>query len=315
MTAAALGREADFRNKFIAERLTRPLSSGERKDLTDFFHNESADLLECGNCGLLVRSGREKHTAHSYSEDEYDAEAMEKIYPKYLRAFETKEQPYRGLLSGGADVVELGSHYGAFLEIASKWGWKAIGVDIGEDSSRFARSHGYEVRPCELSDCQFGSGSMDGLFIWNCFDQIENPRPVLAEARRILKPNGLLVVRTPNGLFYARCQRLLSEAAMPGATSQFLLEAMGYNNLLGFPYQYGYSGTTLERLIEPFGFRCEGTLNSELITLPLPDDAEWVVEEERTIQEGVHLLARSVLRNEEGELAGPWIELWFRRNG
>lgn len=314
LTAAALGREVEIRNKFIAERAAKPLSAGERKDLTDFFHNERADLLECRSCGLLVRSEREEPAAHSYSEDQYDAAAIEQIYPKYVRAFEAKEQPYRGLLPGDADIVELGSHYGAFLETASKWGWNAIGVDIGEDSSRFARSHGFDVRSCELRDCHFEARSLDGLFIWNCFDQIENPQPILEEARRILKANGLLVVRTPNGVFYSRCQGLLRAANLTPTASRFLIEAMAYNNLLAFPYRYGYSGATLERLIEPFGFRCEGALNSEVITLPLPDDRDWVVEEERTIHEGVQLLAHSVLRNQEGELAGPWIELWFRRN-
>ena len=312
MTAAALAREVEIRRQFIAERATKQLSAGERKDLTDFFHNEQADLLACESCGLLLRSERETPSAQSYSEDQYDAEAIEKIYPKYLRAFAAKEQPYRNLLPARADIVELGSHYGAFLETASKWGWNAIGVDIGEDSSRFARSHGFDVRSCELPECNFDSGSLDGLFIWNCFDQIENPRPVLKEAQRIVKPNGLLVIRTPNGLFYSHCQRLLGDKNLSPRASRFLVEAMAYNNLLGFPYQYGYSGAALRKLVEPFDFRCEGTLNSELLTLPLPEDQQWVIAEERAIQEGVQLLAHSVLRTQKGELTGPWIELWFR---
>jgi SAM-dependent methyltransferase len=321
MSAADLAREAQIRDRFIGQRVTKPLSQGERKDLTDFFHNERADLIECASCGVLLRSecgqpaGGSDSGARSYSEDEYDPEAIDRIYPKYVRAFAAKEQPYRVLLPAGAQVVELGSHYGAFLEIAANWGWHAIGVDIGEDSSRYARSHGFDVRSCELAECSFDDSSLDGLFIWNCFDQIKDSRPVLEEARRLLKRGGLLAVRTPNGLFYTRCEALLRDPRLPAAAGQFLIEAMAYNNLLAFPYQYGYNAAALGRLIEPFGFRCEGTLNSELLTLPLPEDPDWVLREERTIQEGVHLLAHSVLRNREGELAGPWIELWFRRDG
>lgn len=315
MSAANLMREAQIRERFIAQRVTKPLSRGERKDLTDFFHNERADLLECASCGLLLRSECEEPPAGSYSEDAYDAGAIDPIYPKYVRAFAAKEQPYRALLPAGAQVVELGSHYGAFLEVAANWGWSAIGVDIGEDSSRYARSHGFDVRSCELAECGFENGSLDGLFIWNCFDQIEGPRPVIEEARRLLKAGGLLTVRTPNGLFYRRCEALLRDSTLPAAARQFLIEAMAYNNLLAFPYHYGYNAAALVRLIEPFGFRCEGTLNSELLTLPLPEDPDWVREEERTIQEGIDLLAHSVLRDREGELAGPWIELWFRRDG
>jgi hypothetical protein len=51
-----------------------------------------------------------------------------------------------------------------------------------------------------------------------------------------------------------------------------------------------------------------------LITLPLPQNREWVDEEERAISAEVRMLAHSVLVNREGTLTGPWIEVWFRRN-
>ena len=58
--------------------------------------------------------------------------------------------------------------------------------------------------------------------------------------------------------------------------------------------------------------RCEGFLNSELITLPLPEDPEWVQREEQLISTEIRLLAGSILANSNGTLAGPWIEVWFR---
>jgi SAM-dependent methyltransferase len=312
MNAAELAREAQVRSQFVVDRSPRPLSPGERKDLTDFFHNEKAELLTCNQCTLLVRSECELPPAETYSEEQYDPSAIEQVYPKYVRAFAAKEKPYRGLLPEGAMVVELGSHYGAFLEMAEQWGWKAIGVDVGRDSTRFARSHGRDVRFGELQDCRFETASVDGVFLWNCLDQIEAPVPVLAEARRILKPNGLLVVRAPNGLFYWLCQKILRQASVPPETAHFFREALAYNNLLGFPYRYGYHRGPLARLIEPFQFRVEGMLNSELLTLPLPENPGWAVREERNIQQGVQWLAHTALRHQESELTGPWVEMWFR---
>jgi hypothetical protein len=109
------------------------------------------------------------------------------------------------------------------------------------------------------------------------------------------------------------CEQLLAAPELDARGAEFLVDAMGYNNLLAFPYLYGHSRTTLERLIEPHGFRCDGFLNSELITLPLPENPPWVDEEERTINHEVKMLARSVLADQKGVLAGPWIEVWFRR--
>ncbi len=304
--------ECGYRERFVEERLARPASRDELKDLTDFFHQGRADILACAGCKLLLRDEQEAPAAETYSEDEYDPSVMEHLYPRYLDAFRHKEKAYRALLPVGAQVLEVGSHYGAFLQTAQEWGWRAEGVDVGKDTSRFARSKGFTVHSKELSECRFEDASFDGVFIWNCFEQIAEPHPMLAECHRILKPEGLLIVRTPNGVFYALCQMLLSEQDLRNGAAEFLRDAMGYNNLLGFPYLYGYGAATLERLIEPFGFRREGMLNSELITLPLPQNSDWVEKEERAISNEVRVLARSVLGNGEGTLTGPWIELWFR---
>jgi SAM-dependent methyltransferase len=300
------------RERFVMARLARPASPNELKDLTDFFHQGAADILRCMDCQLLVRDERESPAAETYSDDEYDPSVMEQLYPRYLEAFRRKAEPYRALLPGNAKVLEIGSHYGAFLQTAQEWGWCAEGIDVGKDTSRFARSKGFTVHGKEIGQCGFRDRSFDAIFIWNCFEQIADPKPSLDECRRVLKPDGLLTVRTPNGLFYALCEALLTEQEPGSGAAEFLLEAMGYNNLLGFPYLYGYSGATLERLIKQFGFRCNGMLNSELITLPLPENPDWVEKEERAITDEVRMLAQSVLANREGTLAGPWIEAWFR---
>jgi SAM-dependent methyltransferase len=304
--------ECRSRERFIRERLSRPASKSELKDLTDFFHQGKAEILSCTGCQLLVRSELESPPAETYSEDDYDPKVIEDVYPKYLHAFREKEKPYRSLLPEGAHVLEIGSHYGAFLQTAQEWGWNISGVDVGEDTSRFARSKGFVVHKSELQDCQFPDHAFDAVFIWNCFEQIGDPKPVLREARRITKPGGLFVVRTPNGLFYELCRRLLASADLREGAAEFLHEAMAYNNLLGFPYLFGHSRETLERLIQPLNFRLEGMLNSELITLPLPANPSWVEHEERVISSEVKMLASSALSSGGGELLGPWIEIWFR---
>ena len=310
--AERLEEECRIREAFVKRRLTRPAGPDELKDLTEFFHGERADLLECKRCTLLVRHEHEPPPAEEYSEDEYDPIVIEHLYPRYVDAFRRKENPYRGLLPAGARILEVGIHYGAFLQTAKEWGWQAEGVDVGKDTSRFARSKGFTVHTAELQQCEFPDRSFDGVFIWNCFEQIEDPKPTLDASRRILKPDGLLTVRTPSGLFYSTCQTLLEDPNLEPGAKEFLLDAMGYNNLLGFPYLHGYSPATLERLIEQHGFRCSGVLNSELLTLPLPQNPCWVEQEERAINSEIRLLANSILANSSGTFTGPWIEAWFR---
>lgn len=309
--ASKIDEECRMRERFVKQRLARPAAPDELKDLTEFFHQSSADILLCAGCSLLIRQEHEPPPAETYSEDAYNPELMEHLYPQYLGAFRAKEKPYRALLPAGAQVIEIGSHYGAFLQAANEWGWRAEGVDVGKDTSRFAKSKGFDVHVCEIVDCHFPDAKFDAVFIWNCFEQIKDPKPTLAECRRILKPDGLLTLRVPNGLFYQMCHALLSEQNLTSESTEFLVEAMGYNNLLGFPYLYGHKRATLHRLAQSFGFHMEGTLNSELLTLPLPEQASWVAPEERIINSEARLLAGRVLSKAE-MLIGPWIELWFR---
>jgi len=64
--------------------------------------------------------------------------------------------------------------------------------------------------------------------------------------------------------------------------------------------------------VQPFGFQLDGTLDSELIKLPLPENPEWVEKEEHRINAEMRMLSRSVLANHNDVLTGPWIEAWFR---
>ena len=297
-----LQEECRIREQFVQDRLTRKIHPEELKDLTDFFHGEQAHLVACSGCGLLIRDEHERPAVQEYSEDEYAPSVMEHQYPCYVEAFRAKADPYRPLLPASARVLEIGSHYGAFLKVAQEWGWRAEGVDPGKDTSRFAASKGFHVHAGTIEDGPFAAEQFDAIFNWNCFDQIDDPRPTLARCRVLLKRGGLLTVRTPDGEFYRICERLLQNEHVSGRTKDFVLRALGYNNLLGFPYRYGYSRDVLKRLIEPFGFTMEGALSSELLTFPLPENPRWVLKEEEKISAELELLDH-----------GPWLETWFRK--
>jgi len=139
---------------------------------------------------------------------------------------------------------------------------------------------------------------MDALFIWNCFEQIEDPGSTLASAYCLLKRHGLLVVRVPNVSFYEswRAQIRSNVAAW---------RSLAYNNLLGFPYLFGYTPAVLTRLLLRHGFASVATHNSSLLTLPFPDMPEEVERESSSLNRALGARSES--------LSGPWIEVVCRR--
>jgi len=249
-------------------------------------------------CGLLLRDEGATRATASYEEDPNDPGVMQHVYPRYLRSFRNKASAYRDRLRPHASVIELGPHLGGFLQAAEEWNWRPVGLDIGKDTSEFARHQGPTVRRETIEDTKVPARSADAVFIWNCFEQLAEPDRTLIAARRLLDRHGLLVLRVPNAASWLQLRN---------RQDGFAQGVLAWNNLLGFPYLYGYDKANLARLARQYGFEPVQAFNSELLTLPFPDPASDVVAEQSAISEatGNHL--------RHGEIQPPWIEILFRR--
>jgi len=311
LSEETIRQETLLRARFVADRVEKMPPQIERKDLTDFAHGRPASILQCKPCSLLIRAEQHNGATERYQDDPNDPGVMEHLFPRYVEAFRRKETPYRSLLPEGAQILEIGSHFGAFLQVAAEWGWKGVGVDVGRDTSAFARAKGLEICQGSLQDCDFPSAHFDAVFVWNCFEQIEEPHVMLAETKRVLQPGGLLVLRTPNALFYRICEQFLARSPS-GELATWVLRALAYNNLLAFPYLYGYQCRTLVGIAKMHGFQCAGRLNAEVITLAFPVLFDWVLEELQATRAA--MLGWSELLHFEtmGALTGPWIEVFYR---
>jgi SAM-dependent methyltransferase len=289
--AGQIHRECTLRESFVMERLDHRPQGTEAMDLTRFMHGGRGRLISCLHCGLLSRQG---NTAAHYDSDLYDPDLMRHLYPRYLRAFEEKQTQYRHLLEARAEVLELGSHLGAFLQTAEQWGWRPIGLDIGASTSSFARRQGLPVKRLAIEDYS-PRNRQDAVFIWNCFEQLDDPSAALRESHRLLKPHGLLVVRVPNVQFYQRIRKQLIDGS-----SRRSLRLLGYNNLLGFPYLHGFTPDLLDRLLRANGFHPAMLHNSSLLTPPYPDLSIKIRREWGAVRKEL----------EFSRIAdGPWIEL------
>ncbi len=175
-SAREVEQESRLRERFVEARLGHSPAGLEGMDLTQFMHGGTAEIVACALCGTIRRN--EERTAQ-YDSDRYDTALMAHLYPRYRDTFAQKCDHFQPLLGSGAEVLELGSHLGAFLEVAETWGWKPSGLDIGRDTSVFARRQGGSVRQVSLEDY-----SSSSIFIWNCFEQLDDPWATLARARR-----------------------------------------------------------------------------------------------------------------------------------
>jgi hypothetical protein len=297
--SSQIRKQNELRSQFVGNRMDHRPAPAELMDLTRFMHGGAGRLTSCLRCGLAIRQDAREA---DYSADSYDRDLVDHLYPRYLRAFEEKERSYRNLLPPKSEIVELGSHLGAFLETAESWDWRPTGLDIGRDTSAFAAARGLRVQRTSIAEARLPRHSQDGLFIWNCFEQIEEPSKTLASAHELIKPFGLLIVRTPNFDFYRRF-------APNSKTDERMIRRLAYNNLLGFPYLIGYTPFMLTSLLEAHGFEPIAGIDSNLIVTPYPDLTPRVKRESEQV----------FARHSEPEpknpsaLRGPWIEIICRR--
>jgi 2-polyprenyl-3-methyl-5-hydroxy-6-metoxy-1,4-benzoquinol methylase len=246
-TADELSGDAAWTAGFFTSALPG-VSGGMLKDTAVFTRSRRAYLIYCQKCGTVMRRELEPYSREEvlYRDDAYDDELLDDMRRRFLKAYEGDRDWLMGLpLEPGARVLEVGSYVGAFLEFARQAGWRAVGIDPGRQIVDYARRLGGEVLHApfsatavrrELEDVRF-----DAVWILNCFEQLPNLASALRDVRELLKPHGLLVIRTPSGDFVRLLYRLRAQ--------RLARTLMAGTNLGGVPYARCLTKRSLESLL------------------------------------------------------------------
>ncbi len=101
--------------------------------------------------------------------------------------------------SWGNHLLDIGSGNGQYLNTMRSFGWKVEGVETDQKAADFARDkYTLKVHVGNLSECGIPSGSFDVITLNHVIEHVYDPRALLTECMRILKPGGRLVLLTPN---------------------------------------------------------------------------------------------------------------------
>jgi SAM-dependent methyltransferase len=100
----------------------------------------------------------------------------------------------------GARVADLGCGSGVFTDLMRRKGFASVGVDISPKLVALGRSKysGLELIEGDAENLPFDSGSFDGVLLSGLIHHFPDPRRLVAEVRRILKPGGRFVAFDPN---------------------------------------------------------------------------------------------------------------------
>jgi ubiquinone/menaquinone biosynthesis C-methylase UbiE len=109
----------------------------------------------------------------------------------------------RDQLTPDATVLDIGCGTGYGTRLLSDKGVRAIGLDVDAETIAYARSK-YGSGRCEFyaydgHSLPFGDAEFSACVSFQVIEHVVDDNRFVAEAKRVLKPNGSFVVTTPNG--------------------------------------------------------------------------------------------------------------------
>lgn len=138
-------------------------------------------------------------------------------------------------VGAGTSLLDVGCGAGLALKTAQARGAKVSGIDAGASLVDLARSRcpGADVRVGDIEELPFGDAGFDVTTGFNSFQYAANPVGALAQAKRVTKPNGFVVIavwgapeKCELSVYIAALGKLLPPPP-PGAAGPFALSAPG----------------------------------------------------------------------------------------
>jgi SAM-dependent methyltransferase len=107
-------------------------------------------------------------------------------------------------------MLEAGCGIGTFLADARDAGWAMSGLEINAEFPEFCRKElGLEdVKIGLISDPPFAEASFDAVAMLDVLEHMYDPLVSVTQCARLLKPGGVLVVKSPNGRMQLRKERV-----------------------------------------------------------------------------------------------------------
>jgi 2-polyprenyl-3-methyl-5-hydroxy-6-metoxy-1,4-benzoquinol methylase len=197
-------------------------------------------LVRCRRCELQYLTPRLKSEVviNGYSEGTDEAfisqnRGREITFAKSLDLIERH-------VPGKGRILDIGTAGGAFLGVAKSRGWEVVGCEPNRWMAEWGSQHyGIDIKAGTVFDMQLPDAHFDVVTLWDVLEHTPDPKAVLEECCRLMKPDGLLVVNYPD--IEALIARLM------GRKWVFLLSV----------HLYYFTPTTIRQMLTKTGFRVE----------------------------------------------------------
>jgi 2-polyprenyl-3-methyl-5-hydroxy-6-metoxy-1,4-benzoquinol methylase len=177
----------------------------EKKSTFFYAKKNSCDLYRCQKCGLIfvwpiLRDYMKIYSENyfsgakdslGYADYEGDREVMSGVFRIYLGKIENF-LPQKGKL------LDVGAATGHFVSLAGVSGWEASGIEISEYAAEIGQGKNLQTFTGNFETYYFPENQFDAVTFWDVLEHFEKPDVAIRQARKILKPGGILALNTPD---------------------------------------------------------------------------------------------------------------------
>lgn len=185
------------------------------------FAKQGFDFVRCRNCTLIYVNPRlfESAILEYYGDASVLQSMTDWVEVLTNPVNQSWQVPYfqdivhilsKHIPSGGS-VLDVGCSIGLFMELAQNSGFVCVGLEPEPVSRQYALGRGLDVRPFLLSDAGFSADEFDSVALFGVVEHLSNPRQVLADVWKVLKPGGVVMAEVPN--VYGLINATLHDAA------------------------------------------------------------------------------------------------------
>lgn len=167
---------------------------------------ETFQIMECESCGFKFTNPRpnESDLGRYYKSEEYVSHSNTKkgfinsTYQSVRKYTLLKKLQLISKYFKTGNILDIGCGTGEFLNTCKNAKWKTLGIEPDDDARNMAiKNYGLDVRPeselANLPDAQF-----DIISMWHVLEHVPKLNERVAELKRLIKPNGVIIIAVPN---------------------------------------------------------------------------------------------------------------------
>ncbi len=170
----------------------------------DYISGETFEIVRCRQCAQVVKLPVPADIGRYYPAGYY-GDKKGRRFPAVMEWLQEKlyrwrsGQVLRRLNKKNAKVLDVGCGRGLLLRAFQQQGCDVTGTEFSDGACRFAREV-LQLPVCVglLPELKFPENNFDVVVMWHVLEHVSDPRPMVAEVARILRPGGLFLVAVPN---------------------------------------------------------------------------------------------------------------------